>query len=54
MEFAAGVKVSMPAALLAGCTLKNALLLFVTVKLTVCANSSTGPAEMLVTKLATD
>ena len=54
LELAAGVKVSVPDALTAGWTLNSPLLLFVTVKLTVCVDSSTGPAEMLVAKFATD
>jgi hypothetical protein len=50
--FAAGVKVSVPLALIAGCTLKRALLLFVTVKLTVCVDSSAGPELMALTTFA--
>ena len=53
LALAAGVKVRVPAVLMAGWTLNSALLLFVTVKLTVCADSFAGPAEMLVAKLAT-
>ena len=50
LAFAAGVKVSVPPALMAGWALKRALVVFVTVKLTVCADSSAGPAEMLAAK----
>jgi hypothetical protein len=46
-----GVKVSVPLTAIAGWALKRALLVFVRVKLTVCADSSAGPAEMLVAKL---
>jgi hypothetical protein len=46
-----GVKVSVPSAASAGWTLKRLLLVFVRVKLQVCADSSAGPAEMLVAKL---
>ena len=50
---AAGVKVSVPLAAIAGCTLNSALLVFVTVKATVCVASSVPPpAEMLVAKFA--
>jgi hypothetical protein len=50
LAFVAVVKVSVPAAPIAGWALKRELLLFVTVKLTVWADSSAGPAEMLVAK----
>ena len=43
------VNVSVPLLLIAGCTVKSALLLFVTLKLTVCEDSLEGPGEMLVT-----
>ena len=46
-----GVKVSVPLAPIAGATLKSAELSVVTMKLTVCAASPDGPAEMAVTKL---
>ena len=50
LAFAAGVKVSAPLAARAGWALKRALALFVRVKLNVWADSSAGPAEMLVAK----
>ena len=50
LAFAAGVKVSVPLALIAGWALKRALLLLVIVRLTVCADSSVGPADRLVAK----
>ena len=50
LAFVAGVKVSVPAAPIAGWALKRALASFVSVKLTVWADSSAGPAEMLVAK----
>ena len=43
---AAGVKVSVPFELTAGCTENSELRLLVTVKLTVCPDSSAGPDEM--------
>src|SRR5438132_1067432 len=42
--FAAAVKVSVPLAATAGCAENSALLLFVTMKLSACADSSGGPA----------
>src|SRR5437762_4294807 len=44
----AGVYVSTPAALTAGCTLKSALLLFVTLNVSVCPASSAGPLLIAV------
>src|SRR5687767_2114093 len=42
----AGVNVSVPFDETAGCVEKSALLLFVTVKVTVCPDSSAGPGEI--------
>ena len=50
--FAAGVKVNVPSAAIAGWLLNSALLSFETRKSTTCVDSSAGPAEMLVAKLA--
>ena len=47
------VNVSVPLLLMAGCTAKSALLVFVTMKLTVCEDSF-GPGEMLVAKALLD
>src|ERR1044071_10382865 len=48
--FDAGVNVSVPFDATNGCTLKSALLLFVVVNVTVCADSSAGPGESAVTQ----
>src|SRR5665213_1716078 len=51
LELAAGVKVSVPAGLMAGCTENRALLLLLTMNVTVCDASSGGPGLMFVRKL---
>src|ERR1044071_3379121 len=49
--FAAGVNVSVPFDATDGCTLKSELLVFVVVNVTVCPDSSEGPAEIEVAQL---
>ena len=51
IAFASGVNVSVPVVEIDGCTENSALLLLVTRKVSVCADSFGGPALMLVAQL---